>query len=71
MKVKKLSDYTGSSTEVLHIAHYIGEAITDDVTELEVVPGQLDCFYNYFKIPIDWDFKIWGIKIKVIKLENN
>ena len=64
---KKLSDYTGNNTIVMNMPDYIGQALADKVTELEVNPGQLCCMNSFFNLPTNWDFVLWGIKIIIIK----
>lgn len=66
MITKKLSDYTGGSTVVLNLPDYLGQAIKDKVEVLEVSPGQLMCLHSFIQLPVNWDFKVWGIQIKVI-----
>ena len=56
-------------TYVNELPDYLGQAIIDGVDELEISPGQLFCFYSFFHMPFNWDFKIWGIKIILTKYE--
>lgn len=67
MKTERLSKYTGNSTTTLYMAQYLAEAKTDGVDELLFLPGQIECLHQFFHLPVDWNFVIWGIKITVIK----
>ncbi len=69
LKKAKLSDYTNNPV-ASEMPDYFGRMLADRVKSLEVSSGQLNCLNSFFQLPANWDFKIWGIEIRVIKKEN-
>jgi len=71
-KVENIDKYVPSGDfMVTEMSDYIGQAIADGVTELEMTPGVLCCLNNHYKLPPNWDFKLWGMKIKIVKYRKN